>query len=107
MTVVKGFLAISAAARVGGGWINTLNVTCGQWNKGMIYVGMATPRIRWDMCLVAGLAEGRRGGGTATQRKNCKRLKKVCFAVVDRGTTPLPSLLSLSSLFISLTHHAL
>ncbi len=56
MTVVKGFLAISAAAGGEGGErkINTFNVTCGQWNKAMIYVGMATPRIGWDVCLVAG-----------------------------------------------------
>lgn len=33
--------------------------------------------------------------------------KKVRFAAVDRGTTPLLFLLSLSSLFISPTHHAL
>lgn len=46
--------------------INTFNVMCGQWNKGMIYV-MATPQIRWDMCLVAGWAKGRRGGATTTQ----------------------------------------
>lgn len=33
--------------------------------------------------------------------------KKVCFTAVDRGTTPLLFPLSLSSLFISQTHHAL
>lgn len=74
----------------------------------MIYVGMATPQIRWVMCLVAGRGEGRRGGGTMTQSKtSCKRLKKVWLTAVDRGTVPLLSPLPHSSICISQTHHAL
>lgn len=59
VTVVKGFLAISAAAGRGEK-INTFNVTCGPWNKGMICVGMAAPCIIWDLCLVAGRVERRK-----------------------------------------------
>lgn len=71
------------------GEINTFNVMCGQWNKGMIYVGMAKSD---GICvLVAGWAEGRRGGGTTTQRKkNYKRfLKKCASLLLIVGTTPL------------------
>lgn len=59
VTSVQGFLAISAAAGGGERKINTLNVMCGQWNKRMIYVGMATPWIRWDLC--GRMNEGKEG----------------------------------------------
>lgn len=105
VTVVKGFLAISADVAGGGGGelgINTFNVTCGQWNRGMIYVGMATPRIRWDLCWVTGWVEGRRGGGTETQRKkNSKRLKSaLCCCWLWHHSSPLPAV----ALFSLLKH---
>lgn len=86
------------------GEINTFNVMCGQWNKGMIYVGMATPQIRWVMCLVAGRGEGRRGDGTMTQSKtSCKRLKK-CGSLLLIVAPFLSSLHCPTPLFASLKH---
>lgn len=58
----------------------------------MIYVGIATPQIRWDMCLVAGRKEWRMGGWVLAQRPSVRgtihggKKKKV------RPTLFLPSL---------------
>lgn len=104
VTVEMGFLAIRDEAGWGGGGrrkINTSNVTCGQWNKGMIYVGMATPCIRWDLCLVSGRGEGR---GCHRDPEKEEKVKK-CSTPVSNGYTSLFSLLSLHHSSFSLCFH--
>lgn len=79
------------------GEINTSNVMHGQWNKGMIYVGMATPQMRWVMCLLARWGKRRRGRATVVGKK-----WGLLLYICDHSSLPPHSVVSMFQ-----THHVL